>query len=521
MKHTFLLFILIVTFNSLAQERPEFQRTNTNNNQNNKTPGETQAVVETKERPPIDQYKIINNRNDTIIADTSLTIYKEYKYNYLRNDDFELLPFHNVGQTYTSLGYDFSDVFLRPQFGAQARRFMYIRDDEINTFYLPTPYTDLFFKTTFEQGQNLDAQFASNFTERMNFYIGYKGIRSLGKYQHSGVSNGHFRIGLSYRTKNDRYAMRTHFTSQDISNEENGGLTEEARQQFIDGVAEFDNRANLDVQFENAENLFLGRRYLLDHSYKLIKGNDSTQNGQLLLTHRLRFEDKEFTNEQSQASELFGDALENQNLNTQVEFQDVTNTSGSECKINPLGNFGFNISHTDYKYGYNSVFTNENGTTIPNRLLGDIVAVGGRYRGQVGRFQLEGDIQYNISGDFDGNYLKTRAAYRFNDDMDVIARLNIHSRAPNYNFLLHQSDYANYNWFNDFDNMTTQYFQAEINSKKYGRLEASITQIQDYTYFGFIDNPDATSAADSLVRPFQDDRFQFPLNQLACFLALG
>jgi hypothetical protein len=68
---------------------------------------------------------------------------------------------------------------------------------------------------------------------------------------------------------------------------------------------------------------------------------------------------------------------------------------------------------------------------------------------------------------------------------------------------MHQSDYLNYNWFNNFENVKTQYLSAEIESKKFGKAEASLTQIQDYTYFGFIDNPDTASAADTLVRPFQ------------------
>ena len=285
MKNIFLFIILISTISLYGQNR-NF------NNLNNRGSGgantqNSQGVEETKERPPIEKYKIINYKNDTITADTSLTIQKEYKYNYLRKDDFELLPFHNIGQTYNSLGYNFDDVNLRPQFGAQARNFYYLEAQDINYFYVPTPYTDLYFKTTFQQGQNLDASFTSNFTDRFNFYIAYKGLRSLGNYQNSATSNGHFRIGVAYSTKNDRYYLKTHFTSQDFLNEENGGLTPTARQQFIDGEEEFQNRASLEVQFEDAENKFLGRRLFIDQFYKLRKGNDSTQNGQIQLKHKL------------------------------------------------------------------------------------------------------------------------------------------------------------------------------------------------------------------------------------------
>jgi len=43
--------------------------------------------------PPVTLYKIITVQNDTTYLDTTLTIQKDYKFNYLRKDNFELLPF--------------------------------------------------------------------------------------------------------------------------------------------------------------------------------------------------------------------------------------------------------------------------------------------------------------------------------------------------------------------------------------------------------------------------------------------
>ncbi|MEP4882015.1 putative porin, partial [Maribacter dokdonensis] len=48
----------------------------------------------------IENYKIISFERDTTFLDTTLTIQKEYKYNYLREDDFELMSFSNIGQAY-------------------------------------------------------------------------------------------------------------------------------------------------------------------------------------------------------------------------------------------------------------------------------------------------------------------------------------------------------------------------------------------------------------------------------------
>ena len=43
------------------------------------------------DKAKIYDYKIINRERDTVYLDTTLSIYKDYKFNYLRKDDFELL----------------------------------------------------------------------------------------------------------------------------------------------------------------------------------------------------------------------------------------------------------------------------------------------------------------------------------------------------------------------------------------------------------------------------------------------
>ncbi|MGM1057396.1 MAG: putative porin [Bacteroidota bacterium] len=55
-----------------------------------------------------------------------MALYKDYRFNYLRKDNFELLPFANVGQTYNSLGYTTKGEDLIPEFGARARHFNFL-----------------------------------------------------------------------------------------------------------------------------------------------------------------------------------------------------------------------------------------------------------------------------------------------------------------------------------------------------------------------------------------------------------
>ena len=141
---------------------------------NNKTVQNKKATIQ--------DYKIISFEKDTTYLDTTLSLKKEYKFNYLRKDNFNLIQFSNIGQTYNTLSESFLNTSTTPSIGARARHFNYMEVEDINYYYVPTPLTELFFKTAFEQGQALDALFTVNTSKQFNFSVAYKGLRSLGKY---------------------------------------------------------------------------------------------------------------------------------------------------------------------------------------------------------------------------------------------------------------------------------------------------------------------------------------------------
>src|SRR5690554_6795176 len=225
----------------------------------------SQAPSQKKEKPPIDYYKIISTDRDTTFVDTTLTIRRKYNFNYLRRDNFGLLQFSNVGQTYNSLTYSFDRLNLKPLFAAQSHHFNYKEIEDVNYYHVPTPFTELYFKTAYVQGQQLDAFFTVNTSPQFNFSIGYKGVRSLGKYQHILTSTGNFLFTANYHTLNKRYNARVHLASQDILNQENGGLNDSSLSLFINNDSEFSDRGRLDVNFEDAENNLEGLRFYGDH----------------------------------------------------------------------------------------------------------------------------------------------------------------------------------------------------------------------------------------------------------------
>lgn len=457
----------------------------------------------------ITDYKIISVENDTIIADTTLTIYKDYKFNYLRKDYFDLLPFSNIGQTFNTLSYNFSDDRLMPNFGAKALHFNYKEISDIYYYYVPTPFTELMYKTAFEQGQLLESLFTVNTSKQFNFSVGYKGLRSLGKYQHILTSTGNFSFSTNYKTKNDRYKLRAHLTAQDLLNEQNGGIKEDDIENFESGNPEFIDRSVFDPVFENADSFLKGNRYYFEHAYNLIQQKDSISQNTLAIGNTLSYEDKYYKFEQSSQNDFFGDAFISSGLRDNVSLQDMYLDVNAKYTNNAIGILKFKMAYNKYNYGYNKIVS-LNGNDITNRLKGNIISIGGEYQNRIGEFELHGKFGLNISGDFDGNYLTGNASYNINDDIELIAGININSRAPNYNYLLYQSDYVNYNWSNDFANIETKQLSFKLKSDRLVNLEADFSTVNNYTYFGLTE-------PDSLVKPFQNsgtvDYFRIKLSK--------
>jgi len=111
-----------------------------------------------------------------------------------------------------------------------------------------------------------------------------------------------------------------------------------------------------------------------------------------------------------------------------------------------------------------------------------------------------------VSGDIDGNYIDAAIGYTIHDDYGIQLSIGNNSVLPNYNFLLHQSDYIAYNWQhfnnedseNNFKNIETQKIQLNLKAKKLAQIAISYNSIKNHTYF--------TKNADSIITPVQYDK---------------
>ncbi len=433
-------------------------------------------------------YKIFSHNRDTTYIDTTLTIQKEYKFNFLRTDNFEFLEFHNQGQTHNNLGYSFSNLNNLPDIGYTAKQVSYLDIDDITYFEVPTPTTEILYRTGLQQGQVLDALFTLNFSERLNFSLSYKGLRSLGAYRRALVSNGNFRGTFHYRTKSNRYEIRGHLASQDFFHQENGGLTTEALQNLIDEDENFDQRSRLDVNLIDAESQFDSNRFYIEHSYKLLANKDTINDkdfSNLKIGHVFTNETKSYTfNQKNTTTAIFG-AISDTDTQDNVAQSTITNNEFN-LEFNSkyvLGKFRAKANITSYTYGYDTIL-NSNSSINKLKLEGNIISFGADWKAKIKNFALSADALISPgAGRLSGNYLKAEAFYEKDSVFGLKGSLLISSKSPNFNTLLHQSAYDDYNWQNDaFSNVNTRDLGFSFSSK-WINAALNFTNIDNYTYF--------------------------------------
>lgn len=447
----------------------------------------------------IDMYRFISIERDTSYIDTSLTIQREYSMNYLRRDNFGLLPFANVGQTYNLLQYSLTEYSPYPEIGFKAKHFNFLEANQIQYCSVATPVTELFFKSILGRGQNVDSFFTLNLSPRLNISIAYRGLRSEGKYINQLASTGNFRFTTSYNTKNKRYYANAHFTSQDILNEENGGIT--TIEDFESEDPNFANRQRLEVYLTDAESFLKGKRVFLDHLFRV---NSTKGANNLYVTHQINYENKFFEYKQpSVASRTingtvyrFGDSYLSSNLSDQTHYNKMYNKAGLTYENTTLGEFRFFVENFQSNFYYNQILIRDSGT-IPNLLSRDITSAGGQYVYQKdkwnGRFLYSRSITNQSLSNLDA-----KLNYDLNEDYQFVFRYQNLNKLANDNYNLYQSSYIDYNWSNDFKNEKVNSLSADAITPWVG-ASLQLSTLDDHLYFENV----ATDEAQQIVNPNQ------------------
>lgn len=471
------LLLFSQTKGKMGAKQKSVQQTNQQN-----TPNDNKGAKSVKDTiATVDMYKIITFDRDTTFVDTALTLKKEYEVNYLRKDNFGLLSLSNDGGAFTVLDYGLTKFHPFPEMGFTAKHVAYLEVDDVKYYNVATPYTDLMYRSVLGQGQMLDASITLNTSENLNFAVGYKGLRSLGRYINELNSNGVFRLSSSYNTTNKRYMLRVHFTGQDFTNQENGGITDPSL--FEGGQDPYTQRERLDVYMKDAESVFKGNRYFIDHTFRINKDNPNS----LLLHHQFNYENKFFEFRSPTVSDRFGDAYAT-SVNNKTRYNRMYNMLGAAYTNEAFGTVEFYLEDFNYNYFYRSIILGEDGgIETPNALNDHIDTYGARYTYQKDKWKGSILFSNSITNQSLAN-IDASVRYTLDEQTQFSGRYQNMNKLPNNNYDLYQSTYKSYNWpvhgtfETNFNNEKINNFEFEAKTKW---LNASVqyTIMNDHLFF--------------------------------------
>lgn len=449
----------------------------------------------------LDMYRFVSLERDTTYIDTSLTIQKEYSHNYLRKDTFGLLAFPNEGQTYNTLYHDVSNVSPYPEIGFTAKHFNFLEAQTIRYASVATPVTELYFKSVMKQGQSAHSFITLNISPRLNFSIAYKGLRSEGKYINQLSSSGNFIFTTSYNTKNKQYVANAHFTSQDILNEENGGIT--TIDDFESENSNFNNRERLEVYLTNARSFLKGKRFFIDHYFRINALNETSN---WYVTHQFNYENKFFEyNQATVASSVgstsfnrFGNSYSDSGINDQTHYNKMQNTLGLVYENTNLGKIKFFAEDFRSNFYYRQILI-LNSQTIPAALSQNINNIGGKYEYQKSHWSGSFLYSKSITKDSLSNFV-AKMSYALSEDIQFDFGFQNQSKIPNNTYELYQSSYVNYNWFNSFNNEKTNTISIKA-TNPWITADIQVSTHKDYLYF----RDTSLNSSVQLVSPSQYD----------------
>ena len=463
---------------------------------------ETEKKSKKKGTLLIENYKFFLYKKTEKYVDTSLTIYKDYKFNFLRKDNFELLSFANVGQTYNKLGHNFNERFKLPQVGARGKHFTYFEKEDIQYFNVQTPFTELFAKSTFEQGQILDALVSLNLTPEYNFMVAHKGYKSLGKYQSARARGNQFRFSSNYKSKNNSTIWRMHFTSQNIFNRENGGLHsdsiyffEQATDYFVvdasgqpiineDGSNEmiyydgYLDRSRLGTMIF-AENSLYSKRFYSDFKKNVFLNKN--KESLLAIGYEFTHEYKKIEYIDNHTGRLFGETNESTIKDkSRMYFQE--NKVYLESYLNKLGELYLSLSLVKWDNSYKDY--EEELSDLILELNKNQTNINIKWTKILPKISFEFEYGNTLKSELSSNLLKLNISLIPLKNINTNISISKSVRSPNFNFILFRSAYNSYNWYNEsLKNEEISNAQFEISYKKLLKITADYYTLDNYTFF--------------------------------------
>lgn len=439
--------------------------------------------------PTISDYKHWTEKDiNPIVIDTALTVESFYRQNFIQKDLFGNMPLSNPGQTLNPLQYENSR--FRNQLLPTGKSLNYLYPDDVRYYDVKTPTTEFIYENGWREGQYLSTMFTHNLTSQLNYSVRYRGLRSVGRYQNQLAANNAIITTISYKSKNKRFKLWTHFASQNIDNEENGGITNLNEFEHDDSLRTT-NRQNIAVNLDYAGTQFDSRRFHLGASYGLFRKSqsDSTElHTPIRVKNIFTYEKQKYFYGESTAEDYYESPIfSDVDRGNRKFFETLQNTSTLEFKWGERLLLEAGLRYENLKL-YSSEALSQGLINIPKSIDDNLIGfVGKLYFNWNKRIKLTADTEFKSGDVFKNQYhISTELDIQPVSGYHLIGGALIESAFPSLNLYYNQSFYKDFNYYNySFDNINTQKLFGKIDLEKIQTsIEANLYNVENYVYTG-------------------------------------
>ena len=453
----------------------------------------------------IKDYKIISARRDTTHVDTTMSFAQDKSLNYLRRDAFAYLPMSNMGQPRALLSLERHQSEYAPLVGASAWQDFYWEAADMRYYHVPTPLSEMTFKTSIGQGHYLDALIALNTSKRFNLSIAHTGFRSQGDYLYDLAKSSSFRMTANYRSEDQRYGYMAHVAGQKSLRAESGGLVQ-PETQFESNDPTFANRLRIDQFFSDAQSTVVGKRYYMDqwlYLTRLAKPGTQARKSSLSLGLTTQYETRFVQFTQSANTDYFGPAYASYiNDKAQLKQSDLFFSTRFQNPL--LGDLKAEVG--SIRMDYRSMASSQSDQL---GYQGTEWMLGGTYRKNVGIWQLDAFLRYTLSGSATAYQGNATLLTEFSERHRLTLGAESTSRWTDWSQVIRVSDYEGFGWDHRDDwTMPKQYaLSAQYQQPILGLLTAKAQVMDSQIYFG-LTMPEGTQVVSHqdlapFVRPMQ------------------
>lgn len=443
-------------------------------------------------RPTINDYQHFTQFSEKKVFDTAFTIDKSYQFSQFNNEDnFGRIQFSNIGNGFQQLAYKTNseqDLALLPT----KKSFTFLSIKDIKYYDVKTPTTTFHFHNGHRNGGTLQSTYTQNIGKRFNFAIEYMGLRSQGFYQRNLTSSNNTILSAHYLAKNGKYEVFSHYIHQNISNEENGGISN--LENFISGDSRFKSRENLTIHLHHTHSKLLVRRYYFSHSLTPF----NAEKYPFKIKHTAYHQWNRYNYTQESDENYYSSALINgYNTNTYKQSKNLSNTlSLAFDRAKFKAEAGIRYQNLFFETGTPIIL---NGVTTDNSMKENRFGIVGNIALKLwDKIDLKSSLEVSKGSQF-GNYLNSENLLVFEPIKGYFlnTHVNLKSSAPSFNYLMNASFYQDYNYkFTNFKNENILEIGADIELKWFKtKLFANYFRIDQMAYFNTLGQPQQNNSA--------------------------